>query len=79
MTFCNCNVIVTRLICMFITGVKYDIYCMTILHGQWPMLYNKNTYTLCIVVYISMSTNMNYDKSNLALNLWLYSVDSAVI
>ena len=26
MTFCNCNVTVTRLMCMFITRVKYDIY-----------------------------------------------------
>ena len=34
MTFCNCNVTVTMLICMFITRVKYDIYSMTILHGQ---------------------------------------------
>ena len=43
MTFCNCNVTVARLICMFITRVKYDNYCMTVLHvhGQWPMLYNK--------------------------------------
>ena len=43
MTFCNCNVnvTVTRLICIFITHVKYYIYCMTVLHGKWPMLYNK--------------------------------------
>ena len=44
MMFCNFNVIVTMLICMFITRVLYDIYCMTILHGQWPMLYNKIIY-----------------------------------
>ena len=30
MTFCNCNVIVTRLICMFITRVYYDFYCTTV-------------------------------------------------
>ena len=33
-----------QLICMFITCVKYDIYCMTVLHGQRPMLYNKYVY-----------------------------------
>ena len=41
MTFCNYNDIITRLICMFITRVLYDMYCMALLHGQWPMLYNK--------------------------------------
>ena len=43
MTFCNGNdtVTCTRLICMFITRVKYYFYCMTVLHGQWPLLYNK--------------------------------------
>ena len=35
------------LICMFITRVKYGIYCMTKLHGQGPMLYNKMV-TLCL-------------------------------
>ena len=44
MTFCNCNVTVAKLICMFITRVKYDLYCMAVLHGQWPMLYNKYKY-----------------------------------
>ena len=39
MTFCNCNVTVTELICMFITRVKYDIYFMTISHEQWPVLH----------------------------------------
>ena len=39
MMFCNFNVTVKRLICMFIAGGKYDIYCMTVLHGQWPILY----------------------------------------
>ena len=38
MTFCYCN-ITLRLICKFNTHVKYNIYCMTILHVQWPMLY----------------------------------------
>ena len=47
MTFCNCNVIVTRLICIFITRVQYDIYCMTVLRGQWPMIYDKICY-VCV-------------------------------
>ena len=34
MTFGDCNVIISRLICMLITRVKYDFYCMTILHGK---------------------------------------------
>ena len=34
MTFCNCNVIVTMRICMFIARALYDIYCMTV---AWTM------------------------------------------
>ena len=44
MTFCNSNVIFTRLICMFITRVLYDICFMTISHGKWPMWY------MCIII-----------------------------
>ena len=42
MTFCNCNVTVTRLICMFITRVKYDIY--------WWQYYMDNG--LCYIIKV---------------------------
>ena len=45
MTFCSCTVTVTRLMC--------DIYCMTVLHGQWSMLYNKDKYYIDYFLYVS--------------------------
>ena len=66
MTFCNCNVVVIRLIFMFITRVLYDIYCMTIVHGQWPMLYNNSVCPLtkieeglCFWLHYAFFCNLN--------------------
>ena len=42
---------------MFIARVKYDFYCMTVFHGQWPMLhvhvYNKCNVIMCTYMHLT--------------------------